>query len=317
VAFVAASSSSLDGSRAHRKEAIVKSQNAPEKLDASRAGPEVAEFFSTYFVAKSTRDLEGMMNHFSPDVATYSDAVMGWAVDGYEAIRAGYTMRMQQPEDALSYPTAILGDLSNGTGSVLVAFTNTPEVVGDELHILAPIDLRDGKIVRQVDYWDSRAFDDGIYHAQRHPADDFPRAYKEDVVGTHAAPIIVDVATRLLAAIAAGDAKEAASLFDYDAVLDDVALRVHVTGRSAIERYFGRTLDTAPLGVGSRLRHVVGGTLGGGVEWHCRPGLGAVDGVMALALDSDGQIARATNVYDSRQLEDEMRSTLIELSTRP
>jgi ketosteroid isomerase-like protein len=295
----------------------MKRQNSEAKLDATHTTAGLAAFFASYFTAKSTKDLDAMMTHFSPDVATYSDAVMGWAVDGYDAIRRGYAMRNEQPEHGLSYPTLILGSLNHGDGSALVAFTNTPEIVGGELHILASIDIRDSTIVRQVDYWDSTDFPDPLYTEQRTAAEQFPREYKETQVGICADPIIIEIATHLHTAIAAGDAAAAASVFDYDAILEDRSLRIQVIGRSAIQRFFETTLSHHPLGVESRLRHIVGGVAGGGFEWHAAPQFGAADGITALTLDTDADITHAAIVYDSRQLDPRDRTSLIRAATQP
>jgi hypothetical protein len=54
----------------------------------------------------------------------------------------------------LSYPTRISGDMH----SAVVAFTDTPELFGGEIRILAAIDFKDGKVVRWIDYWDGRSF---------------------------------------------------------------------------------------------------------------------------------------------------------------
>lgn len=92
-----------------------------------------------------------------------------------------------------SYATAMH---SNET-STLVHMTDTPELFGGELRILAAIDFADGKIVRWVDYWDSSAFDDAIYEQVRTPADSFPKDFKESEVLTQAASELVEVATAL------------------------------------------------------------------------------------------------------------------------
>ena len=57
--------------------------------------------------------------------------------------------------------------------------TDTPELFGGELRILAAIDFADGKIVRWVDYWDSSAFDDALYAQFRTPAGRFPTDLKD------------------------------------------------------------------------------------------------------------------------------------------
>ncbi len=288
-----------------------------DTLDLSHASPGAVAFLSSYFAAKSAQDVDETMRHFSPEMATYTDAILGWAVNGYDAVKGSFEAVMPNFGEGLSYPTLIMGDFPDGNGSALVAFTNTPEIVGSELRVLAPVDVREGKIVRWVDYWDSRAFDDALYAKVRSLSDSFPREYKEGSIGSSASPIITDVATRLQLSIAAGDAAAAADLFDDDALVEDMSLRVQIVGKAAIGRYFGRTLKAAPLGSKSRLRHVVGGHLGGGFEWYGSPHTEVTDGITALALDADGEITRATTVYDGRQLGDEKRQSLILLSTAP
>ncbi len=55
-----------------------------------------------------------------------------------------------------SYPIRILG----GPDSAVVVLTNTPELFGDELHIMSSVDLLQDRVVRWTDYWDSTDFDD-------------------------------------------------------------------------------------------------------------------------------------------------------------
>jgi hypothetical protein len=61
-----------------------------------------------------------------------------------------------------------------GSESALVYMTDTPEMFGGELRILAAVDFADGKIVRWIDYWDASAYDAGLYGQMRAPADRFP-----------------------------------------------------------------------------------------------------------------------------------------------
>ena len=79
-----------------------------------------------------------------------------------------------------------------------------------------------------------------------------------------------------------------------------MALRVQVIGRIETVAYLGRVLDRVPYGRSSTLRHVVGGSAGGGFEWTAAPG--GLVGITAIELDTDGLITRITSVYDSRQL---------------
>jgi hypothetical protein len=75
--------------------------------------------------------------------------------------------------------------------------------------------------------------------------------------------------------------------------------RTEITGRIESTAYLGRILDGVPYGRSSRLRHVVGGSHGGGFEWTAGPSSDSLAGVTALELDAEGLITRITSVYDS------------------
>ena len=283
-------------------------------LDTSRASPELSELFTRFFIAKSSQDDEGEMEAFAEGDPAYGDVVMGWLVAGHDKLAAAFKATAANSGDGRSYPTQIMGALYDGDGSALLAITNTPEIVGSELRMLSTVDFRKGKIVRWVDYWDSMAFDDAILAEKRTPADQFPNEYAEEQAGTAASSAIVALAGRLHAAIMAGDAEAAAELFDEDAIVEDMALRIQVIGKRAITRYFENVLATAPLGTGSRMRHIVGADAGGGFEWFGSPATPVAGGVTALSVSRVGAITRATTVYDSRQLSKDARQTLVLLS---
>jgi hypothetical protein len=194
-------------------------------------------------------------------------------------------------------------------------FTDTPELFGGELRIIGAVDFRNGKIVRWVDYWDSTSFDTKLFGQMRTPEEKFPTEFGEKAVPASAAPPVRKTALALQQAFASGDAEAAAALFTYDAVYEDAALRTQILGRAAIERYLKRILPAAPYGRGSRVRHVVGSTSGGGFEWYASPESKVRAGITALELDPSGKILRLTTVYDSRPLGREKRAALIALAS--
>src|SRR3712207_3350291 len=137
-------------------------------IHAEAPDPPLAGTFETFFETKTAGDVEGTMSYFSPDLVTYIDATLGWVFDSYDSLKAVFEQYMPKwLPPAPSYATAVL---SNET-SALVHMTDTPELFGGELRILAAIDFVDGKIVRWVDYWDSSSFDDALYEQFRAPAD--------------------------------------------------------------------------------------------------------------------------------------------------
>ena len=288
----------------------------PKVAETTYAAPSAVRFFDSFFTAKSRQDVAATMAHFSPDLATYTDATLRLGLDSFAAVEDTFATFMPNWGEGRSYPTRILGSLSGGDGSALVAFTDTPELFGGELRILGAVDVRGGKIVRWVDYWDSTAFDDALY-ARYTKGVELPSSFKEEEVGVAAPERIQNVSERLSQAFAGGDAQAAATLFTDDAVFEDMSLRTQVLGRAGIERYFGRILAQAPFGARSVLRHVVGGDSGGGFEWRAAPSSGVEAGITALALDENGRIVRATTVYDGRLLTTEARSALAAAALEP
>ncbi len=275
----------------------------PEMVDARHATAKASAFFHSFFTAKSRHDVDATMDHFSRTTLTYMDATLGWAFYTHEALTNVFGQYMPKwPPSGLSYPTRILGD----EHSALVAFTDTPELFGGEIRILAAIDIKGGKSVRWIDYWDGRHFGAKLAATLRTPADKFPTDFKESSAANNASARIREVASKLHAALASNDYKSAASLFSTDAVYEDMTLRTQVLGRLAIERYLSRALATLPAGGGSSLLHVVGGDMGGGYEWQAAPAYRTTvrRGITAIALDQDGKISRLTTVWDGAMISD-------------
>lgn len=269
----------------------------PKVVDTAHATTASAAFFKSFFTAKSRHDVDATMNHFSKTSLTYIDATLGWPFYSHDALKGVFAQYMPKwPSSGLSYATRILGD----ERSALVAFTDTPELFGSEIRILAAIDFNDGKVVRWVDYWDGRHFGAELAAKMRTPPDKFPTDFKEATATGNASAKIRAAAGKLHAALASSDAKGAAALFSSDAVYEDMTLRTQILGRLAIERYLARALAKLPSGAGTSLIHVVGGDLGGGFEWQTAPTYQTTvrRGVTAMALDRDGKVTRLTTVWD-------------------
>jgi ketosteroid isomerase-like protein len=282
----------------------------PEVADATHATQQAATFFRSYFMAKSRHDVDATMRHFSTPTLTYIDATLGWPFNTHEALKEVFAQYMPKwPATGLSYPTRILGD----ERSAVVAFTDTPELFGGEIRILAAIDMKDGKVVRWIDYWDGRHFGAELTTKMRTPSDSFPTDFKEASVADNASPMIRAVAVKLHAAFAANDAAAAAALFSSDAVYEDMTLRTQVLGKLAIERYLGRALGRLPAGTGSSMLHVVGNDLGGGFEWRAAPAYRSTvrRGITAIALDRDGKVSQLTTLWDGAMVpQDEVKGLM-------
>lgn len=197
------------------------------------------------------------------------------------------------PAQARSYATDINGDM-NGA---VVRFTNTPEEFGAEIRGIAVVDIRDGKIVRWVDYWDGRHFGIPATDRLRTPAPSFPTQFGEQIVGNHASPRLTKTAAALAAALATGDQQDIAALFSADAVVEDLSLHTEVVGVQSVSTYLARAAATLPYGAGATIRHSVGGDSGGGYEW-INTGGQVPRGVSPVTLDRHGLITRLTSIWD-------------------
>ncbi|MGB9262483.1 MAG: hypothetical protein WCB55_20385, partial [Pseudolabrys sp.] len=106
----------------------------PDVANTSHATPEVTTFFKSYFTAKSEHKPVPTTDHFSEAHLTYIDAALGWPYYNKKGMTDLFELYMPKwPPTGLSYPTRISGD----THSALVAFTDTPELFGAEIRILA------------------------------------------------------------------------------------------------------------------------------------------------------------------------------------
>lgn len=282
----------------------------PEVADTSHATPQAAAFFKSYFTAKSEHKPAPTTDHFSEAHLTYIDAALGWPFYNKKGMTEIFEQFMPKwPPTGLSYPTRISGDMH----SAVVAFTDTPELFGGEIRILAAIDLKDGKVVRWIDYWDGRSFGAEMAAKMRTPPDKFPTNFDYDVASEGASAKIKDVSQKLAAAFASGNAAAADALFSNDAVYLDRALRVRILGKQAIGKYLGRVLATAPYGRGTKLMHVVGSDQGGGFEW-TNDASAVKRGVVAIDLNSTGQIERLDTTWDNGVMSDADLQALVLLS---
>jgi hypothetical protein len=279
----------------------------PDIADTSGASPELADFMKAFFAAKTRHNVDETMSFFAPDMVAYIDAGIGWDFAGFAAVKATYQEFMPKwPASAKSYPTRILGDMSGGA---VVAFTDTPELFGGELRVIGSIDFKNGKITRWVDHWDFNAYDN-LFGLARTPLSD----YRQAAVGESAAAAMRTAAASLCTSLSTGKHAAAAALFSSDAVYEDMALRVQLQGRQAIQRYLSRTVMLLPFGAGMTLRHTLGSARGGGFEWNGGTASQVRTGVAALTLDADGQITRMTTVYDAALLSAPQRALLLSLS---
>jgi hypothetical protein len=193
--------------------------------DTSHASRQAAAFFRSYYTAKTLRNVDAFMNHFQPSQTGYYDATLGWGSTSYAQLKAGLPQTMASwGKDGKSYPVRIVGD----TNGAIVEFTDTKPLFGDEIRGISAVDFKDGRIVRQVDYWDGRR--NSVANGKV-PADQYPTDLGAAAVKENSAPEIDRAARELNAALAADDPQAAAALFSTDATFEDVATRTSIQGQ--------------------------------------------------------------------------------------
>ena len=262
--------------------------------DTSHCTPEAAEIFRGFFTAKSEHDLTVLMSYFSTANTTYIDACLGVSLPSWEAVDSTFApVFASAPTSAISYPLRIVGD----TRSAAVELVDTPDLfVPQELRALSSVSFdSQGKIIRWVDYWDGRS--------ALHPntITSYPADFKDSE--QNADPAVIQAATKLQAAFAAGDAAAAVALMSYDVVHEDMAAHTRVRGQFQAQRYYTRALGQLPYGPGAALVHAEGSLQGGGYEWSAAPSAAPMRrGHTCVELDEAGKISRLTAVYDSSLL---------------
>lgn len=277
--------------------------------DISNATPEAVALVTSYFQDKTSRDPGRFLAHFSQHQLTVGDGTRGAKFSTWPELEAAVTPLMPTwPPASRAYPTKILGDAR----SAMVLYVDSPEMFGSEIRLIAPIDFRDGKIVRQVDYWDGRHFGTATTQAIRAPEDQFVTDFGEAATGEHAPAALREVVSALSHAFATGDAAAAAGLFTTDAVLEDLTLHISITGRPAIEGFLARSVKLLPYGLGTSVRHTVGAAQGGGYEWIRQDGP-VKQGVIALELHQS-RIVRLTTIWDGSLLDDPALTALLSLT---
>jgi hypothetical protein len=273
-------------------------------LDDSHATAEVSRLVTGMYRDKTSRSADRTMTHFAHNPVFYTDAILGSYASDWDVMKATFAQYMANwPDTARTYPTRIIGD----ERSAMVLFTDSPELFGHEIRVIAPFDFRDGLIVRQVDYWDGRHFGIDATNRLRVPADQFPTTFGEDVVHDQSSPVLRNAATRLNAALGSGDVT---GLFTTDAIFEDLTLRTRLVGALAIDAYVKRAYAGLPYGRGTTIRHTVGSHQGGGYEW-INQGSAVNHGVIAIELDPNQQISRLTSTWDGSLVDDAAMTTLL------
>jgi hypothetical protein len=285
---------------------------ATESIKASIFAQGLSEqawaFFRSCYQDKDNLDMQAFVSHFAHSAqAVYQDAVFGFEIPGFDNILASF----------LSLAGPVLATLGKGT------FTKIAHVTGDMRYgvvveyvdgknivystngitIQSVIDLDNGLIARNTDYWDSRELGlsdivgpvntsgvavpvfgpvhpGGTPRLGPSPVPPGPVQLATGFTGLPSASYeMVSFVRAFHEALQRGRPENIANFFTEDALYVNPLLHqgapgydnfdggIQIRGRALIAKLFGATLQMLPDCRASKLVHVVGGPAGGGFEW--------------------------------------------------
>jgi hypothetical protein len=245
--------------------------------------------------AKNDLDLNEFVSNFD-DGIIYQDATLGISIPGLKNVTplfAGLFKTIATP-GRLSEFTYATGDVKLGA---VAEFVDLPKSFANTAYdALTILDMREGKVLRNTDYWDSAQLSEADIAGPAsktgiafpavpiHPDGPLnPRSAAEFTVdasdSTHASPELLEFVTRFHKEVSSGSFAGAAKLFTDDALLIHPLLHrgdygygpfnetIQIRGADNILRMLKAALKVLPDGAKSQLLHVVGGPAGGGLEW--------------------------------------------------
>jgi hypothetical protein len=251
-------------------------------------------YIRSYYRAKNNLNLNEFVSSFDNDIV-YQDAVLGIAIPGLKNISQlfdGLFKAIATP-GRLSEFTYATGDVKLGAAAEYVDLEKTfANTAYDSVTIL---DMRDAKILRNTDYWDSAQLSEtDIFGPANQTGIAFPVVpvhpdgplnprsaadFAVDASGTHASPELLELVTCFHRELSSGNFASAAKFFTDDALFIHPLLHrggygygpfnetIQIRGADNIHRMLKAALRELPDGAASKLLRVVGGAAGGGFEW--------------------------------------------------
>lgn len=274
--------------------------DATASLDVAHATPAVASLFTKFFAAKSRHDVAATTGFFSRRELTYIDATLGSTYRSWQAMHDLFAQVMPGWDPSAGfYPTRIVGD----ERGAVVWSAITPGAFGrEEIRLAAIVDLAADGITRWIEHWDGRIVAPSTLAMLSAPADSYPTDFGEP--GSSAAPPAMRrVAEGLTTALASADRAAVEPWLTADVVYEDLTAHLQLVGRAPVAAFLGRAAGLLPYTrPDTRLRHVVGGTRGGGWEWAADGPVGR--GLTCVELNASGSVTRITSVWNGALVTD-------------
>ena len=313
----------------------------PQEIKSQIRHEEAWAFFRSVYDSLDLADAPGFLSHFlQSDLFAFQDATININITGYQPFAAGFTGLLGAFGGVLGPGRAsklfhVTGDLRYGA-VVEHVFARNTFFSTNGFTTQSVIDMSDGLISRNVDYWDSRelgqaditgggsttgvAAPSGAVHPGGVPLSAPPPvppgnvALASGVDGrASASPAMVGFAQEFAAALSQGSPGDVLGFFTEDALYVNPVIHqgpafygnfdqtIQIRGRRLLRSFFEAVLGLLPDGPGSTLIHVVGSAAGGGFEWkaggpYASTGLDRSGLAGSTALDLSGGKIRRMSV---------------------
>ncbi len=313
----------------------------PQEIKAQIRHEEAWAFFRSVYDSLDLADVQGFLSHFlQSDLFVFQDAAAGFNFAGYQQFAGAFAGLIGGLGAALGPGRSsrlfhVTGDLRYGA-MVEHVFPQNTFFSTNGITIQTAIDMSDGFISRNLDYWDSRELGQaditgggttsgvavpfgavhpgGIPLSVPPPAPPTPVALASGVDGrASASPAMVNFVKELTDALSQGSVGDVLGFFAEDALYVNPVIHqgpafygnfdqtIQIRGLGLLRPFFEAVLNLLPDGPGSTLIHVVGSAAGGGFEWkaggpYAATGLDRTGLAGSTALDFAGSKIRRMSV---------------------
>ena len=313
----------------------------PQDIKSQIRHEEAWAFFRSVYDSLDLADVQGFVSHFlQSNLFVFQDATVGFNFAGYQQFAGAFASLIGGLGSALGPGRSsklfhVTGDLRYGA-VIEHVFPQNTFFSTNGITIQTVIDMSDGFISRNLDYWDSRelgqsdiiggtatssvAVPFGAVHPGGVPLSVPPPAPPSNVAlasgvdgRASAAPAIVGFVKKLTDALSQGSVGDVLSFFTEDALYVNPIIHqgpafygnfdqtIQIRGLRLLRAFFEAVLDLLPDGRASTLVHVVGSAAGGGFEWkaggpYAATGLDRSGLAGSTALDFSGSKIRRMSV---------------------
>ena len=298
-----AAATSLAAARAFASPSALDDSSLPQEIKSQILHEKAWAFFRSVYDSLDIADVQGFVSHFlQSDLFVFQDATVGFNFAGYQQFADAFAgliggLGSVLGPGRISKLFHVTGDLRYGA-VVEHVFPQNTFFSTNGITIQSVLDVSNGVISRNLDYWDSRELGQaditgggttngvaapfgavhpgGIPLSVPSPAPPSNVALALSVDGrASASPAMVNFVKELTDSLSQGSVGDVLSFFTEDALYVNPVVHqgpafygnfdqtIQIRGRRLLRSFFEAVLNLLPDGPGSKLVHVVGSAAGG------------------------------------------------------